>query len=527
MNLITELANIELPPAVRAAILAQAEWVQAHTDLAAKTVAQAALIQAKSLLIEKLEFELDYLRRMRYGAKTEAMSAEQRSLFDEEFDISAAAIEAQLAAATTDDDSTPVRRPRMRAGRQPLPAHLLRTEVVHEPESCTCGECGQDLVKVSEDVSEQLHIQPAVFSVIRHIRPQYACRCCQTMSAAPVAPSIIDGGLPTNATLAWVMVSKYVDHLPLYRIRLIAERSGVNLAESTLGNWVGTTGFWLQMLVDRLVERLRQEHTLHADETPIKQLDPGKGKTKTAYLWAYRSTPFSGSAPIIVFDYQTGRAGQHARDFLQDWQGALMVDDYGGYKALFKAGVTELACWAHARRKFVDLHKANQSPVAFEAMRRIGELYAIEAQAKESTVAERQALRQHAAKPKLIELKAWLTETLPKVPPNGALAKAILYSLRRWDALARYFESGLAPIDNNPVENCIRPIAIGKKNWLFTGSERAGQRAAAIQTLLGTAKLNGLDPQAWLTDTLEKLPSWPNSRIDELLPLRPLTEKQA
>ncbi|STQ90199.1 Transposase and inactivated derivatives [Iodobacter fluviatilis] len=479
MNLAAELAHSNLSPAVRAAILAQAEWVQAHTDLAVKTVAQAALIQAKSLLIEKLEFELAYLRRMQFGAKTEAMSAEQRSLFDEEFEVSAAALEAQLAAARPDGDSTPVRQPRMRAGRQALPAHLPRTLVVHEPESCTCGACGNDLLKVSEDVSEQLHVQPAVFSVIRHIRPQYACRRCQTMTAAPVAPSIIDGGLPSNATVAWVMVSKYVDHLPLYRIRQIAERSGVNLAESTLGNWVGTTGWWLQMLADRLVERLRQEPTLHADETPIKQLDPGNGKTKTAYLWAYRSTPLSNCAPMIVFDYQISRAGQHARDFLQDWQGQLMVDDYGGYKALFKAGVTELACWAHARRKFVDLHKANQSPVALEAMRRIAELYAIEAQAKEETVAERHALRQQVAKPKLTELKAWLTETLPKVAPNGAIAKAILYS----------------------------------------------QRAAAIQTLLGTAKLNGLDPQAWLTDTLEKLPTWPNSRIDELLPLLALAEK--
>ncbi len=520
MNLIAELAKLDLPPAVRAAILAQA-----HADLVVKTAAQAALIQAKSLLIEKLEFELSYLRRMQYGAKTEAMSAEQRSLFDEEFDVSAAAIEAQIAAAHTDDASTPARKPRIRAGRQPLPAHLPRTDVVHEPESCRCGECGKHLVKVRTDISEQLHVQPAVFSVIRHIRPQYACRSCQTMTAAPVAPSIIDGGLPTSATLAWVMVSKYVDHLPLYRIRQMAERSGVNLAESTLGSWVGTTGWWLQMLADRLIELLRQEKTLHADETPIRQLDPGNGKTKTAYLWAYRSTPLSGTAPIIVFDYQTGRAGQHARDFLKDWRGELMVDDYGGYKALFKAGVTELACWAHARRKFVDLHKANQSPVAFEAMRRIAELYVIEAQAKALTTEERYALRQAQAKPKLVELKVWLNETLPKVAPNGAIAKALMYSLRRWDALERYADSGLAPIDNNPVENCIRPIAIGKKNWLFTGSERAGQRAAAIQTLLGTAKLNGLDPQAWLTDTLEKLPTWPNSRIDELLPLRPVAEK--
>ncbi|MGL4995986.1 MAG: IS66 family transposase [Deefgea sp.] len=520
MNLIDELANIELPPAVRAAILAQIEWNQTHADLAAKHAAQAVKIQADTQLIAKLQFELAYLRRMYFGAKTEAMNAEQRSLFDEEFNVAAAAIEAQLAAATTDEDRIPVRKPRIRAGRQPLPAHLPRTDVVHEPESCTCGQCGNDLVKVSEDISEQLQVQPAVFSVIRHIRPQYACRSCQTMTAAPVAPSIIDGGLPTNATLAWVMVSKYVDHLPLYRIRQIAERSGVNLAESTLASWVGTVGYWLQMLSDRLIERLRQEKTLHADETPIQQLDPGKGKTKRAYLWAYRSTPLSDSAPMIVFDYQTGRAGQHARDFLRCWRGELMVDDFSGYKPLFTAGITELACWAHARRKFVDLHKANQSPVAFEAMRRIAELYAIEAQIKDGPVEARYTLRQAKAKPKLIEFKTWLDETLPKVAPNSAISKAIMYSLRRWEALTRYVESGAAPIDNNPVENCIRPIAIGKKNWLFTGSERAGQRAAAIQTLLGTAKLNGLEPQAWLTETLEKLPTWPNSRIDELLPLR-------
>jgi hypothetical protein len=277
--------------------------------------------------------------------------------------------------------------------------------------------------------------------------------------------------------------------------------------------------------VDALRVKLLQERDLHADETPVKQLDPGKGKTKTAYLWAYRNTPLSGNAPIIVFDYQGGRSGQHARDFLADWQGQLMVDDYGGYKALFKNGVIELGCWAHARRKFFELHQANGSAVAAEALRRIGELYVLEAQAKELKPEQRLVLRQQKSQPKLIEFKTWLDETGAKVAPNSALAKAIMYSQRRWSALTSYVESGGAPIDNNPVENSIRPIAIGKKNWLFAGSERAGQRAAAIQTLLGTAKLNGLDPQAWLTDTLEKLPTWPNSRIDELLPLRLLAEK--
>lgn len=310
-----------------------------------------------------------------------------------------AALEAKLAAeqAQTNPEGSD-KKPRIRAGRQPLPAHLPRTDIVHEPESCTGGQCGQGLVKVGEDMSEQLHVQPAVFSVLRHIRPQYACRSCQTMSAAPIPPAIINGGLPTAATLAWVMVSKFVDHLPLYRLRQIAERSEVPLAETTLASWVGTVGWWLQPLVDRL----------HADETPVKQLDPGKGKTKTAYLWAYRNTPLNGSAPIILFDYQGGRSGQHARDFLADWQGQLMVDDYGGYKALFKTGIIELGCWAHARRKFFELHQANGSPVAFEALLRIGELYALEAQAKTFEPEQRRSLRQQAAQPKLLEFKIWL-----------------------------------------------------------------------------------------------------------------------
>lgn len=522
MDLAQELVNLNLPAAVRAAILAQSALLTQQDQQLKQYVSD---IQNKTQTIEVLTMEISYLRRMRYGVKNEVMSTEQRDLFEEALDADMAALEAKLAAEQA--NNTPEvsdKKPRIRAGRQPLPVHLPRTDIVHEPESCTCGQCGQDLVKVGEDISEQLHVQPAVFSVLRHIRPQYACRSCQTMSAAPIPPAIINGGLPTAATLAWVMVSKYVDHLPLYRLRQIAERSEVPLAESTLASWVGTVGWWLQPLADRLRERLKGETVLHADETPVKQLDPGKGKTKTAYLWAYRNTPLSGSAPIILFDYQGGRSGQHVRDVLADWQGQLMVDDYGGYKALFKTGVIELGCWAHARRKFFELHQANGSPVAFEALRRIGELYALEAQAKTFEPEQRLALRQQQAQPKLLEFKIWLDETGSKVAPNSALAKAIIYSQRRWAALERYAQSGIAPIDNNPVENSIRPIAIGKKNWLFAGSERAGQRAAAIQTLLGTAKLNDLDPMAWLTDTLEKLPTWPNSRIDELLPLRLLAE---
>lgn len=256
------------------------------------------------------------------------------------------------------------------------------------------------------------------------------------------------------------------------------------------------------------------------------------GARPKAYLWAYRSNDLQPNPRIIVFDYQKGRGGEHAKQFLGDWQGHLMVDDYGGYKALFtdnRTGVdnrplapcVELACLAHARRKFFDLHQANGSPMALEALQRIGRLYALEAEAKGLSIAARQELRLEKSQPILKALHSWLIQTRVMTADGGASAKALDYTLKRWPALIRYANTGHLPIDNNVVENCIRPIAIGKRNWLFAGSERAGQRAAAIQTLFGTAKLNGLDPSAWMKDTLEKLPIWPNSRIDELLPLTP------
>jgi transposase len=375
------------------------------------------------------------------------------------------------------------------------------------------------MVQIGEDVTEKLSIVPARFFVERHVYPKYVCRPCETIVAAPAPPAVIDAGLAAPALLAWVMVGKYVDHLPLYRLEQQAAREGVILSRSTLAEWVGRIGVALEPLGARLIERLLQDTVLHADETPVAQLDPGRGQTKRAYLWAYRNNALGPAPPIVVFDYQSGRGGEHARQFLQGWSGALMVDDYAGYKTLFRAGVTELACLAHARRKFFELHQANQSPVAAEALQRIGELYAIEAECRHASVEERARRREAASQARLDALHCWLLHTRKSIADGSALARAIDYSLKRWEALARYARNGLFPIDNNPVENAIRPIALGKKNWLFAGSEAAGRRAAVIQSLLGTARLNGLDPLAWLTDTLEKLPSWPNRRIDELLPI--------
>jgi transposase len=504
------------------------DWVQAQISALRNQLAERdnrlverdAELKRRELKIQQLTLELAHHKRIRFGCKSEAFSPEQRDLFIDTSDEDGAAIVAELEQQQGATGKSPAHK---RSGRNRLPPELPRIEHRHEPESCACGQCGRDLVKIGEDISEQLDVEPARFFVHRHIRPQYACRSCETVTAAPIPAAIINGGLAAPGLHAWVLIQKYLDHLPLYRIEKISDRHGVPIARSTLAQWVGELGVSLQPLLDRLAELLKQGQVLHADETPVQQLDPGQGKTKRAYMWAYRSNDLDGAPRIVVFDYQTSRSGAHARNFLQDWRGHLMVDDYGGYKALFLKGVTELACLAHCRRKFFDLHAAGGHPVAAEVLRRIGELYAIEAQARDGDVAARLALRQQEAAPKLKALHEWLIERRLKTADGTGLARAIDYSLKRWPALVRYVDSGNLPIDNNVVENAIRPITLGRRNWLFTGSERAGVRAAAIQSLLATAKLNGLEPYAWLKDTLEKLPTWPYSRIDELLPIRTAT----
>jgi transposase len=541
MDITAEIAAFDLPPALAGRL---EQWVNQARLQAEQATMQAmrateeatrlaAELKARDLQYAAVVHELARLKRLRFGASSEALSANLRDLFEETLAADIAACEARLDALRqreADAASLPPTLPasrRPRGGRPPLPAHLERIEHRHEPETCTCGQCGADLVKIGEDISEQLDIIPARFIVHRHIRPQYACRTCETVEAAVVPPAIIDGGLPTARLLAWVGIAKYVDHLPLYRLEGIAAREQVPLARSTLSDWIGQIGVALEPLADRLRVRLLEGEVLHADETPVQQLEPGTGKTRKAYLWAYCNNALTESARIVVFDYQPGRSGQYARDFLRDWRGHLMVDDYGGYKSLWVGGVVELGCFAHARRKFFDLHVANQSAEAAEALRRIGELYALEQPLSEATIEVRAQMRAQHAVPRLEALHLWLQATRARAADGSSLARALDYSLKRWPALSRYATRGDLPIDNNPIENAIRPIALGKKNWLFTGSETAGRRAAAIQSLLATAKANSIEPMAWLTDTLEKLPTWPNSRIDELLPIKKLEPAQA
>lgn len=506
---------------------AMAQLLAEHEQQAAELVARETEIASRDeklrnaeLKIQALTLELAHHKRLKFGIKSEALAAVHRDLFQDTQAIDQAAIEAELEQVEQSLSATP--KPcRPRAGRQPLPAHLPRIEHRHEPESCTCGQCGQALKLIREDITEQLDVEPARFFVHRHVRPQYACRRCATVSAAPVPAAIIDGGVASPGLLSWILIGKYLDHLPLYRLEQMAARAKVPLPRSNLAEWVGRSAVALQPLVERLRERLLERPVLHADETPVQQLDPGRGKTRRAYLWAYRSNSLDEGPPIILFDYQVSRAGSHARAFLEGWKGHLMVDDYGGYKALFGTDVIELGCLAHARRKFFELQQAG-SPIAEEALRRVAELYALEAQAREWSVAARQQLRGEQAQPRLRALREWLIETRLSVAEGSGTAKAIDYSLKRWEAYSRYADSGHLPLDNNPVENCIRPVAIGKKNWLFAGSERGGRHAAVIYSLLLTARLNGLDPAAWLKDTLEKLPSWPHRQLDELLPLHAL-----
>ncbi len=480
-------------------------------DLVRHQATELAWRQAK---IDKLTQELALHKRWRFGARTEQWPAEQRHLFEEAVEADLAAIEQELAALKPASATTEKRQPK----RAPLPPELPRTDIRHEPDSTTC-RCGCTLRRIGEDVAEKLDYTPGTFTVERHIRGKWVCAACETLIQAPVPPHVIDKGLPTAGLLAQVLVAKYADHLPLYRQEGIFARAGLAIPRSTLAQWVGMCGVALQPLADAMKAELLGLPVLHADETPVAMLDPGAGKTHRAYLWSYMSGTF---APwqAVLYDFTDSRAGKHARDFLGKWCGTLVCDDYSGYKALFADGVTEAGCMAHARRKFFDLASSHQSPLATQALDYFGRLYGVERAVADLDDTGRLQQRQAEARPIADALHAWLVAQRQQVTNGTAIAKAIDYSLSRWGPLTRYLEDPQVPIDNNWVENRIRPIAIGRNNWLFAGSLRAGQRAAAVMSLIQSARLNGHDPYAYLKDVLARLPTQLASRIDELLPHR-------
>jgi transposase len=469
-------------------------------------------LRYKQIKIEQLTHEMALLKRWKFAARSEQLRGAQGSLLDETIEADLEAIALELDALQPAKHTQSKDKPK----RAPLPAHLPRVEVRHEPEQTVCA-CGCTMKRIGEDVSEKLDYTPGLFQVERHIRGKWACAKCQTLIQAPVPAQVIDKGVPTAGLLAQVLVAKYADHQPLYRQEGIFERAGVAIPRSTLAQWVGACGVHLQPLVDALKTVLLERPVLHADETPVAMLTPGKGKTHRAYLWSYSSTQFD-AVRGVVYDFAESRAGVHPKGFLEGWSGKLVCDDYSGYKALFDAGITEVGCLAHARRKFHDLWVNHQSGVAEEALTWFAAFYDVEQQARELSTEERQRLRQLRARPIADKLRDWLRLQRQNATDGTAIAKAIDYSLGRWDALTRFLDDGTLPIDNNWVENRIRPIALGRSNWLFAGSLRAGKRAAAAMTLIQSARLNGHDPYRYLKDVLERLPTQPASRIGELLP---------
>jgi transposase len=466
-------------------------------------------------LNEKLAYENALLKRMKFAAQSERHNAEQRSLLEDEIDADLAAVAKEIeqlgSPATAPQD-------KQQPKRQALPANLPRREIRHEPESTTC-RCGCQMKRIGEDVAEKLDYVPGVFSVERHVRGKWACAKCETIIQAPVAAHVIDKGIPTAALLAQVLVAKYADHLPLYRQETIFGRAGLAIARSTLAQWVGNCGVQLQPLVDALRSEILSHDVLHADETPVQMLKPGAGKTHRAYLWAYAPGVFEDTK-AVVYDFCESRAGEHARAFLGDWKGSLICDDYAGYKQSIAGGITEAGCLAHSRRKFFDLHVANKSQVAESALQQIGTIYEIERELKNLDSDERQRIRQLRSAPVMDALHRWMLLTRQKITDGSATAKALDYSLKRWGALTRFVGDGRLPVDNNWIENQIRPVAIGRANWLFAGSLRAGKRAAAVMSLIQSARMNGHDPFAYLKDILSRLPTHKASRIGELLPHR-------
>ena len=492
--------------------------------IAVRTLAQE--VHFKQATIDKLAHENAVLKRLKFAAQSEAYTGEQKTLLDETLDMDLAAVAAEIQALE------PASKPageKKQPKRQVLPAHLPRREIRHERESTTCG-CGTPMKRIGEDVAEKLDYEPGVFTVERHIRGKWVCACCEKLVQAPVAPHIIDKGIPSTGLLAQVLVAKYLDHLPLYRQEAIFERAGLAIARSTLAQWVGECGVQLQPLADALAAEMLKNTVLHADETPVAMLKPAHlrdGKTHKAYLWSYCTTRFN-PMKAVVFDFADSRGGQHVRDFLglpgsahnPGWKGQLVTDDFSGYKACFELGVTEVGCMAHARRKFHELWANHGSQVGEQALKFFHKLYEVEREAGELPARERQAIRKDRSEKIADALHQWLTQQRQKVPDGSATARAIDYSLKRWKALVRFIDDGDLPIDNNWVENQIRPIAIGRNNWLFAGSLRAGKRAAAVMSLVHSARLNGHEPHAYMRDVLERLPAQPASRISELLPHR-------
>lgn len=512
------LMEADLPEdmdALRALALEQSRIIAEERAAAAGLVLAKGEAEAE---IERLRSIIDAFMRHRFGSRSEQLDPDQLRLGLEDVETALG----QARAASEAKSERPRDRPR-RTNRGSLPAHLERIEQVVDVEEKACPCCGGALHQIGEDVAERLDVVPATFRVLVTRRPRYGCRSCESaVVQAPAPARIVEGGIPTEALIAQALVSKYADHLPLYRQAQIYARQGIQLDRSTLADWVGRAAWYLRPLRDHILERLRRSERLFADETTAPVLDPGRGRTKTGQLWAYArdDRPWGGSdPPMVAYVYAADRKAERPQVHLGDFAGILQVDGYGGYTALARRRQQlQLAfCWAHVRRKFFEL--AGKSPVATEVLRRIALLYAIEDEVRGSPAEQRRAIRDERSRVIVDDLRQYLDARLRQVSAKSKLAEAIRYALSRWDGLSRFLDDGRIDLDSNTVERSIRPLALNRKNALFAGSDEGGDNWAVIATLIECCKLNAINPHQWLTETLSRLANGhPANSVGELMP---------
>jgi transposase len=514
---------------VRAALIAQRDL------LLAENAALIAQLYGADLLNEKLKLQIARLKRMTFGSSSEKDKAllTQLELALDDLEVSAGTDTAPAVPIMPADGALP--EPKGKPARRPLPANLPRESVEYAPTmahtndgTCGCPSCGAQMRQMGEDVTEVLEYVPESWKVIRHVRPKFSCRVCETIVQAPATGLLARRLRHGSGLLAHVVVAKYANHLPLYRQSEIYARSGIDIERSSLTDDVGHVAKILSPLIDLLAKDVMASPTLHGDDTPVKVLAPGAGKTKTGRLWTYiRDERGHGGVrpPAAVYYYSPDRKGEHPVAHLDRFSGHLHADGYAGFNALYAATsvgepakVAEVACMAHVRRKFFDIHAATASPIAGEAIKQIAALYGVEDQVRGLPPDQRKAIRIAKSKPLMTAFHAWLEQQLVRIPKGGDLAVAIRYALTRFTALSRYLDDGTLEIDNNIAERAIRGLAVGRKNWLFAGSDTGGQRAAAIYSLIETAKLNAINPEAWLADILPRIDDHPNKRLAELLP---------